>query len=420
MITEKYKIALRKVPQLLDSTDNLESAFEHVFKNLNEIIKFDNGAIYFLNTKRLNLKFQYGANKRFDNFINIDDSVKNQLLEKNFFIFDSTSELAKEMKLNQGRSSFIICALSIRTTVFGFVVIEKVDGTFNDEDVEIFSSYSSVCAYAIKDKELMSVFKMQFKVLQEDITEKAQAYKTIEEQNKKILDADNAKNEFIANISHELRTPLNAILGFTEVLKEQFFGALNEKQMEYICDIHVSAVHLIGMINEILDISKIESNALTLNKIDLDIEPLIREVVNIISPLAKKKNIFIDTIINFESVYTGDYQKLQQILFNLLSNAIKFTPENGKIEIGAVEKDEKLRLWVKDNGIGIDPKYHGKIFGKFVQLENCGLKKESSTGLGLTITKELVKLHGGEIKIESKVNEGTKFIIELPLEEEDF
>ena len=254
MITEKYKVALRKVPQLLDSTDNLESAFESAFKNLAEIIEFDNGAIYFLNTKRLNLKFQFGSNKRFNNYINLDDDVKNQLLEKNLFVFDSTSALAKEMKLNQETSTFAICALSIRTTVFGFVLIEKTDGVFSDEDIDILNSYSSVCAYAIKDKELMGVFKMQFKVLQEDISEKAQAYKTIEEQNKKILEADNAKNEFIANISHELRTPLNAILGFTEVLKEQFFGALNEKQMEYICDIHVSAVHLIGMINEILDI----------------------------------------------------------------------------------------------------------------------------------------------------------------------
>ena len=413
----QYKLALSILPQLLDSSENPEVVFENIFLSLNEIFSISFGGIYFFNTTKLNIRYRFNLPNESNNMIKLSEETNQQLLSGDILVFNSDSNISKELNLPMNFSQFAICPLKILNTIFGFLLISKKNDKFTDEDKNILNSFSALCSYIIKDKELMGVFKMQFKVLQDDIEEKANAYKLIEEDNQRILKADSKKNEFIAKISHELRTPLNAILGFTEVLKEQFFGPLNEKQMEYIKDIHVSAVHLTGMINEILDISKIESNALTLNKTDLDIEPLIKEVVNVISPLANKKQIIITTNINFEMLYTGDYQKLQQILFNLLSNAIKFTPQNGKIEIGACQDKNNLLLWVKDSGIGIDPKYHGKIFGKFVQLENIGTKKESSTGLGLTITKELVKLHSGSIRIESKVNEGTTFIISLPLDE---
>ena len=221
------------------------------------------------------------------------------------------------------------------------------------------------------------------------------------------------KNNFLANTSHELRTPLNAIIGFSQALSCKIFGDLNDKQAEYIKDIHVSSLHLLNMINEILDISKIESKTIKLNLMEIRTDIVIKEVVEILSPLTDKKSISLTFENSFEGKLRADYQKFRQILYNLLSNAIKFTQEGGKIVIRTYEQNGKFYLEVEDNGIGIDKKYQNKIFTKFVHFSNIYSKNESSTGLGLTITKELVKLHKGKISLKSEVNKGTTFKVEL-------
>ena len=273
---------------------------------------------------------------------------------------------------------------------------------------------SAILSYMIKDIELSNVFKIQLQALKEGIKEKNKAYKTIKAQNEKILEADKVKNEFLANISHELRTPLNSILGFSDILSTQLYGNLNSKQEEYINDIKVSATHLLGMINEILDMSKIEANAVKIVKSAFWISRAVDEVSNILNPLAQKKNIKLVKNMPVDFEVFADYQKIQQILYNLVSNAIKYSPENNEVEISVSADDEFFRIAVHDNGIGIDKKYHGKIFAKFVQLDSAYTKKESSTGLGLTITKELVELHGGKISVISEVNNGSTFIVEIP------
>ena len=259
------------------------------------------------------------------------------------------------------------------------------------------------------------MFKMQLKELQESIIDRAQAHATIKEQNEKILEADKVKSEFLANTSHELRTPLNAIIGFSEVLSRQLFGPLNEKQAEYIRDIHVSGLHLLGMINEILEISKLESRALKLTPSNFSLNMSVTEVVNVIQPLADKKMIHLVKKMSEEIGIRADYQKIQQIMYNLLSNAIKFTPANGHIEIGIKKLKNQVEIYVKDDGIGIAPEYQEKIFSKFVQLNNIYCKNESSTGLGLTITRELTLLHGGTISVKSKPERGSTFTVKLPL-----
>ena len=190
---------------------------------------------------------------------------------------------------------------------------------------------------------------------------------------------------------------------------------LTEKQEEYVTDINVSGIHLLGMINEILEISKIESKAIKLSLSRFNIQTSLNEVVNIVRPLANKKSIKLEKDTKEMCEVDADYQKIQQILYNLLSNAIKFTMENGEIHIGYTFDKKYITIYVKDNGVGIDMKYKGKIFGKFVQLNNVYTKKESSTGLGLTITKELVELHGGKIWFESIVGEGSTFFVKIPL-----
>ena len=310
----------------------------------------------------------------------------------------------------------MIAKLAIKSTVFGIIVLSKKEGdSFLAEDLATLKTCSCIISYVIKDMELSNVFKIQLKALKDGIIEKNNAYKTIKAQNEKILEADKVKNEFLANVSHELRTPLNAILGFAEILQNGLYGKLCEKQNEFVNEIRVSGLRLLGMINEILDISKIEAKAMKISRSRFSVDMMYTEVCNVLRPLAAKKNIRL--IKEFEEDFEifADYQKMQQVFYNLVSNAIKFTPENGEIVLDAVNHKKKVTLSVHDTGIGIDPKYHGKIFAKFVQLDSAYTKKESSTGLGLTITKELVELHGGKISVKSEVNNGSTFIIDLPV-----
>ncbi len=326
-------------------------------------------------------------------------------------------QIASEDLFDLGFSQFkgenaLILKLSINGSLFGFTVLVRNE-SFSPEEMTALWALNAAYSYAIKDCELSDVFKLQLHALQNAVLEKEQAKKTIEQQHKKLLELDEIKNNFLANISHELRTPLNAIIGFSQALDCRIFGELNDKQSEYIKDIHTSSLHLLNIINEILDISKIESKVMKLNLTHILPEMLINEVIAILSPLSNKKSIKV----TFENGYHGkleaDYQKFQQILYNLLSNAIKFTNQKGKIVVKTRVEGKKFILEVQDNGVGIEKKYHNKVFTKFVHINNIYSKDEHSTGLGLTITRELVKMHKGKITLISEVNKGTTFRVEL-------
>ena len=304
----------------------------------------------------------------------------------------------------------VIKKLAIKNSVFGFLVL-SINEEISKEIFESFVSIVNIISYKVKDYELQDVFKLQLKALQEAIIEKQNAYEVIKKQHKKLQELDKTKNLFLANISHDLRTPLNAIIGFSQALDSKIFGELNEKQSEYIKDIQISGLHLLGMINEILDISKLEAHVMKFMPIEMSPEQVIQEVINILEPLYKNKKIEIVFENDFCGLIKADYQKFQQILFNLLSNAIKFTNNEGKIIVTSKQENKTYILKVQDNGIGIEKKNHSKIFKKFVHLNNVYTK--NSTGLGLTITKELVKLHNGKISLVSELNKGTTFTMEF-------
>ena len=406
---------LKIIPSLFETDLNSE---RHLFKNFEKVLLFDEGYIFYANPESLQLKYSYKkhANYEIDSTFDITGDLKKFIFSKESTILDETAPLIKTIGLNgTSQKSYIVSKIFIKSTVFGIVVLSKREKNFyKQEDLDALSVISSVLSYLLKDLELSNVFKIQLKALKDGIVEKNEAYKTIKEQNEKILEADKVKNEFLANISHELRTPLNSILGFSDILGTQLYGNLNAKQEEYVNDIKVSATHLLGMINEVLDMSKIEANAMKIVKSAFWISRAVDEVANILAPLAQKKNIKLIKNMNADFEVFADYQKIQQILYNLVSNAIKYSPENDEVEISVSADDEKFKILVHDNGIGIDKKYHGKIFAKFVQLDSAYTKKESSTGLGLTITKELVELHGGKISLISEINNGSTFIVEIP------
>ncbi|MDD3419379.1 MAG: ATP-binding protein [Candidatus Gastranaerophilales bacterium] len=419
---QKYKFqkALGLISKILNKYENADDTLDLIFKYIHEIFSNEKSYIFFISPSGLYLKAESGCSET-ESF-NLQKVKEMGLLTRRFIknqetVVDNAKEIAEEIGIETSSgSSFVASPLKIKDALFGVLLLQKDSvEPFSVEDKEIVEAFSSVAAYIIKDAELSDVFKLQLKILQENIIEKTEAYVVITEKNKQILEANKVKDEFLANVSHELRTPLHAIINSSDALKMEVFGPLNEKQLEYVNDINASAIHLSGIINEILDMSKLEANQMSLNKSSFDVESAVDEVLNITRSLADKKNItFKKDYYHSKILINADFKKLQQILYNLLSNAIKYTNPDGVIEIGFTKDKDNVRFFVKDNGIGIEEKYHGKIFAKFQQIENVYTKKESSTGLGLTITKEFVEMHGGKIWLESKVNEGTTFIFELP------
>jgi signal transduction histidine kinase len=243
------------------------------------------------------------------------------------------------------------------------------------------------------------------------------AHEELQSQYLQVQDANRLKSEFLANMSHELRTPLNAIIGFSEVLQEKLFGELNEKQAEYTEDILTSGRHLLSLINEILDLSKVEAGRMELETAPFDLPLAIENARTFVRERAAKHGITVEMDVDERlGEYVGDERKIKQILLNLLSNAVKFTPEGGRIGINARQVDGAIEISVTDTGIGIAPEDQPKIFEEFRQVGADYAHKVEGTGLGLTLAKKFVELHGGRIWVESEPGKGSTFTFALPLE----
>jgi PAS domain S-box-containing protein len=227
-----------------------------------------------------------------------------------------------------------------------------------------------------------------------------------------------AKSQFLAGMSHEIRTPLNAIIGFSEVLQDQYFGELNEKQLEYINDIVESGRHLLEIINDILDLSKIEAGKAVLSLSDVGVADIANRSLLMIREKAFQHGITLETRIAPEAellVLSADETKVKQILFNLLSNAAKFTPDGGTITLEVDIRGDECFLTVRDTGIGIAPENQDMVFGEFYQVQGGAVNKTQGTGLGLPLTKRFVEMHGGRIYLESEEGKGSAFTFTLPL-----
>jgi signal transduction histidine kinase len=227
--------------------------------------------------------------------------------------------------------------------------------------------------------------------------------------------ANQAKSEFLANMSHELRTPLNAIIGFSEVLSERMFGEVNEKQAEYLADIQQSGQHLLSLINDILDLSKIEAGRMELEPSDFDLPSAIEHSLTLVRERAHRRGIGLGHTVDEQlGMIHADERKLKQVLLNLLSNALKFTPEGGRIDVRAALRDGVAEVSVTDTGIGISPEDQEAVFEEFRQVGTAS-KKVEGTGLGLAISKKFIELHGGKIWVTSQVGTGSTFAFTLPL-----
>jgi len=242
-----------------------------------------------------------------------------------------------------------------------------------------------------------------------DVTQRKRFEQTLHEANR-------LKSEFLANMSHELRTPLNGIIGFSEVLIDEKAGPLGPRQKEYLNDILNSGKHLLQLINDVLDLSKVEAGKMDLFPETFALPTAVAEVCSVLTPLATKKNIPIRSQIapTAEQV-TLDQQKFKQVLYNLLSNAVKFTDEGGRVDIVASAQDSSgLRLEVRDSGVGIKADDFSKLFVEFQQLDSGVARRHQGTGLGLALTKKIVELQKGTITVESEPGKGSTFTVTLP------
>jgi PAS domain S-box-containing protein len=253
-----------------------------------------------------------------------------------------------------------------------------------------------------------------------DVTERKRIEAELAAKNAELEKASLLKSEFLTTMSHELRTPLTAILGFSSILHQQLYGDLNPKQVEYIQKIHQSGQHLLSLINDLLDLSKIEAGQMLLDIQPIGVEELCESALELIGPQAAARRLTVhQTITPDLKPLFADQLRVRQMLLNLLSNAVKFTPEGGEIGLDVQPIHHYLQITVWDNGIGIPAEKQHLLFQPFQQIDGSLSRRHEGTGLGLAMTRKLAELHGGSVTLDSEAGEGSQFTIYLPMKEEN-
>jgi signal transduction histidine kinase len=312
--------------------------------------------------------------------------------------FSDTIEL---QKLNTIHSIAEIPMLSEGRPLGSLAILRAEVRPFTEAEVALLKTFADQAVIAIENVRLF--------------TELEARNREIEDKSRQLEAASQHKSEFLANMSHELRTPLNAVIGFAEVLTERMFGELNEKQDEYLRDIYASGQHLLSLINDILDLSKIEAGRMELELADFHLPQAIENALVLVRERASRRAITLEHAIDPRvGEIRGDERKVKQVLLNLLSNAIKFTPDGGRINVRARPRDAIVEVSVSDTGVGIAPEDQEAIFEEFRQVGTAA-KRVEGTGLGLTLSRKFIELHGGRIWVESQLRTGSTFTFTVPV-----
>ena len=302
----------------------------------------------------------------------------------------------RDVLLRTGYRALLAVPLAREDQVIGALSVNrKAPGEFPPEVIELLRTFATQSALAIQNARLF-----------QELGDKSQELEA----------ASRHKSEFLANMSHELRTPLNAIIGFSEVLGERMFGELNDKQAEYIQDILSSGRHLLSLINDILDLSKVEAGRMELELSRFDLPAAIGGAVILVRERATTHGLALEVSVDDRlGAFVGDERKIRQVLLNLLSNAVKFTPEGGRVAVRAAPANGAVEVSVTDTGIGIAPEDQEAIFQEFRQVGTDYARKREGTGLGLALARRFVDLHGGRIWVKSRLGEGSTFTFTLPV-----
>ena len=290
----------------------------------------------------------------------------------------------------------ILCAPMLREgQAIGAVSVTRGEPTvFTDRQIALLKTFADQAVIAIENVRL---------------------FREIGDKSRQLEIANQHKSEFLANMSHELRTPLNAIIGFSEVLLEKMFGDVNEKQLDYLKDIHSSGRHLLSLINDILDLSKIEAGRMELDMAEFELRPALENAMTLVRERAQRHGIALELSVEATlGAIRADERKFKQIVLNLLSNAAKFTPDGGKVGVSARRAGGFVEVAVSDTGIGIAAEDQASVFEEFKQVGRDYTRKAEGTGLGLALTRRFVELHGGTIRLDSVPGKGSTFTFTIP------
>jgi signal transduction histidine kinase len=315
-----------------------------------------------------------------------------------------TTELRADFLRKRGTRTILATPLLCEGNPIGLIMIRRMEvRPFSERQIALLETFADQAVIAIENVRLF-----------QEIQEKNQQ---LEVANVKLTELDRLKSDFISNVSHELRTPLTAIKGAVDLVLREVAGPLTDKQMHYLTRVKSNTQRLASLINDLLDLSKIESGRIEVNSSRISLGGLVHEVMETLRPVAVEKVITLDASILEPSILVwADRDKVNQVLMNLIDNAIKFTPARGTVAVSVEKNDsEKVRVSVSDSGPGIPPQEKEKIFDKFYQITQVGETKPRGTGLGLAICKALVELHGGQIWVETAENCGSTFCFTLPV-----
>ncbi|HEU0257873.1 MAG TPA: GAF domain-containing protein [Burkholderiales bacterium] len=400
--------ALGEVGQAISSTLDLETVLKTIVSRAVQLARLDAGAIYeydepseqFHLRAAENISEEALAVYRSAPIRKGDGAVGGTAVGREPIQIPETQDESyksqfRDLIIRTGRRALLAVPLIHEEQIVGALAVQRnTPGPFAPEVVDLLKTFATQSALAIQNAKL---------------------FREIQEKSAQLEVANKHKSDFLANMSHELRTPLNAIIGFSEALMDQMFGDLNEKQLEYQKDIHESGKHLLSLINDILDLSKIEAGRMELELSRFHLPTAVSNAVTLIRERAMRHGIALGVDIDKRlGDLQADERKVKQILLNLLSNAVKFTPDGGRVDVSAKLDTDKIEIAVRDTGVGIAPEDQAVLFEEFKQLGKDSSRKAEGTGLGLALTKRLVELHGGQIRVDSAVGHGSTFRVILP------
>jgi GAF domain-containing protein len=401
--------ALGEVSRAVSSTLDLEVVLQTIVSRASQLAGADGCAIY--EYREDTAEFQVRATHNFDaSFVQVlramplrtgegamgrATAAREPLQIADISVPGAYQSRLRRVLIEAGYRAVISVPMLLEEQVIGSMsLVRKTSDQFPSEVVELLKNFATQSSLAIQN---------------------ARLFREIEDKGRQLEAASRHKSEFLANMSHELRTPLNAILGFSEVLAERMFGEVNEKQAEYLQDILSSGRHLLSLINDILDLSKVEAGRLELELGRFHLPTALDNALTLVRERATRHGITLTKAVDpGVGDIVADERKVKQVLLNLLSNAVKFTPEGGQVGVTATAAVDDITITVSDTGIGIASEDQAAIFEEFRQVGRDDARKQEGTGLGLTLAKKFVELHGGRIWVQSQVGQGSTFSFTLP------
>ena len=403
--------ALGETSQAVNSTLDLEMVLNTIVTKAVQLSGTEAGAIYVFDEgqREFRLRATYGMDQGLidalgNAHIGIDEQniallLANREPVQSADLKEAARSPVDEIVLGAGYRARLAAPLFSGDDIIGLLVVRRrTPGAFAQNSVDLMKTFAAQSALAIQN---------------------ARLFHEIEDKGRQLEIASRHKSQFLANMSHELRTPLNAILGYTELILDSIYGEAPEKMREVLERVQTNGKHLLGLINDVLDLSKIEAGQLTLSLSDYSLAELVQGVYVAVEPLASQKKLALTTkVAKGLPVGHGDERRLAQVLLNLVGNAIKFT-DNGEVAIEASCANGAFNVAVRDSGPGIAPADQSKIFEEFQQVDNTSTRQKGGTGLGLSISKRIVEMHGGRIVVNSELGKGSTFTIKVPVKAED-